>query len=224
MTCTSGPQADRSGRGKANKAQIYHYFGSKDRLFDAVWEALVKQLVDGVPIDVDDLPEYAARLSQTYANNPELARLITWQRLEGGEDPPNAYAMQTIRGNFDAIAKASTSQRCGRLLVPMSSPSSTSQTLTSDARSSNLPSPLYWADRQPTRRHVRRDTSTSLSDLGRSLQPVVVALAAWGIETASSRSSSAACRRQIAPKNRRHKALKVTGTLRLAEVSVNVRL
>src|SRR5712675_695252 len=92
----------------------------------------------------------------------------------------------------------------------MSSPSSTSQTLTSDARSSNLPSPLYWADRQPTRRHVRRDTSTSLSDLGRSLQPVVVALAAWGIETASSRSSSAACRRQIAPKNRRHKALKVT--------------
>src|SRR6266851_1676933 len=67
------------------------------------------------------------------------------------------------------------SQRCGRLLVPMSSPLSTSQTLTSDARSSNLPSPLYWADRQPTRRHVRRDTSTSLSDLGRSLQPVVVA-------------------------------------------------
>src|SRR5260370_25468965 len=106
MTCTSGPQADRSGRGKANKAQIYHYFGSKDRLFDAVWEALVKQLVDGVPIDVDYLPESAARLSQTYPNNPELPRLITWQLLEQGEGPPNAYAMQTIPRNFSAIATA----------------------------------------------------------------------------------------------------------------------
>jgi AcrR family transcriptional regulator len=28
----------------ANKAQIYHYFGSKDRLLDAVWESMVRQV------------------------------------------------------------------------------------------------------------------------------------------------------------------------------------
>jgi AcrR family transcriptional regulator len=103
----AGARVDRiAANAQANKAQIYHYFGSKDRLFDAVWEALTIRLVDGVPLDAGDLPEYAARLSQAYADNPELARLITWQRLERGQDPPNAYAMQSLRGNFDAIAKA----------------------------------------------------------------------------------------------------------------------
>jgi AcrR family transcriptional regulator len=91
---------------QANKAQIYHYFGSKDGLFDAVWEALLVQIVEGAPLDVNDLPGFAARLSQTYADHPELVRLITWQRLERGDDPPHAYAVQSTRANVNAIARA----------------------------------------------------------------------------------------------------------------------
>ena len=103
----SGARVERiTASAGVNPALLYRYFGSKDRLFDAVWAACIKQIVESVPIDADDLPEYAARLSQSYADNPELARLITWQRLERGQDPPNAYALQSLRGNFDAIAKA----------------------------------------------------------------------------------------------------------------------
>jgi AcrR family transcriptional regulator len=103
----AGARVDRiAANAKANKAQIYHYFGSKDRLFDAVWESLVEQIVDAAPIDVDDLPGFAERLADAYARHPELIRLITWQRLERGGDPPHAYAVRSTRGNVEAIAKA----------------------------------------------------------------------------------------------------------------------
>jgi AcrR family transcriptional regulator len=103
----AGARVDRiAGAAEANKAQIYHYFGSKDRLFDAVWESLVEQIVEAAPIDVADLPGFAQRLADTYARHPELIRLITWQRLERGGDPPHAHAVQSTQGNVDAIAKA----------------------------------------------------------------------------------------------------------------------
>ena len=103
----AGARVDRiAANAEANKAQIYHYFGSKDRLFDAVWQAVVEQIVEAAPIDVDDLPGFAERLADTYARNPELIRLITWQQLERGDDPPHAYAVQSTQSNVDAIAKA----------------------------------------------------------------------------------------------------------------------
>jgi len=103
----AGARVDRiAANARANKAQIYHYFGSKDRLFDAVWENLVTQIVAAAPLDVDDLPGFAARLSDTYAARPELIRLITWQRLERGGDPPHEFAVASIQHNVDAIAKA----------------------------------------------------------------------------------------------------------------------
>jgi len=103
----AGARVDRiAAAAKCNKAQIYHYFGSKDGLFDAVWEALVQEIVVAAPIDVADLPDFAARLSETYADDPELVRLITWQRLERGQDPPHDYAVQSTQANVDAIATA----------------------------------------------------------------------------------------------------------------------
>jgi len=108
----AGARVDRiAADAQANKAQIYHYFGSKDRLFDAVWEDLVEQVVEAAPLDVDDLPGFAARLSRTYAQRPELIRLITWQRLERGDDPPHEFAVKSIQNNVDAIAKAQADGR-----------------------------------------------------------------------------------------------------------------
>jgi AcrR family transcriptional regulator len=103
----AGARVDRiAANAQSNKAQIYHYFGSKDRLFDAVWEQLVKQIVQAAPIDVEDLPGFAARLSETYAEHPDLMRLITWEHLERGKDPPHVYAVQDTQGRVDAIADA----------------------------------------------------------------------------------------------------------------------
>jgi AcrR family transcriptional regulator len=103
----AGARVDRiATAADANKAQIYHYFGSKDQLFDAAWEALVRQIIEAAPLDVEDLPGFATRLSDTYAEHPDLIRLITWQRLERGQDPPNPYAAEDQQNRIDAIAKA----------------------------------------------------------------------------------------------------------------------
>jgi AcrR family transcriptional regulator len=108
----AGARVDRiAANAGANKALIYHYFGSKDGLFDAVWEALVKQVTDEAPIDVDDLPGYAVRLADGYAEHPDIARLITWQRLERSDDPPHAFAVASTQGKADEIASAQAAGR-----------------------------------------------------------------------------------------------------------------
>lgn len=81
----AGARVDRiAAAAGCNKAMLYAYFESKDRLFDAVFDAVVARNVSDVPIDADDLPEYAARLSDQYARYPEVVRLATWDRLERG--------------------------------------------------------------------------------------------------------------------------------------------
>ena len=101
----AGARVDRIAANSAsNKAQIYHYFGSKDALFDAVWESIVVQVVDEAPIDVTDLAGYAVRLADGYAAHPDLMRIVTWQRLERGEDPPHAFAVASTQSKVDEIA------------------------------------------------------------------------------------------------------------------------
>jgi AcrR family transcriptional regulator len=106
----AGARVDRiAANAEANKAQIYHYFGSKDQLFDAVWESIVKTVVEGAPVDVDDIPGHAVRLADLFSANPEIQRLATWKRLERGHDPPNPLAVEGTRPLIDAIAKAQAS-------------------------------------------------------------------------------------------------------------------
>jgi AcrR family transcriptional regulator len=106
----AGARVDRiAANAEANKAQIYHYFGSKDQLFAAVWESVAKLVFEGTPIDVDDLPGYAARLSDSYAANPEIHRLVTWRRLERGHEPPLPSVVESSRPTIEEIAKAQAS-------------------------------------------------------------------------------------------------------------------
>jgi AcrR family transcriptional regulator len=97
----------------ANKAQIYHYFGDKYELFDAVLETSTEQAVGAVPIDADDLPGYAARLFDYHFDHPELLRLVTWARLEGRTTP----STQAQRGaSYQRRAKAiKQAQREGKV-------------------------------------------------------------------------------------------------------------
>ncbi|MFG1810032.1 TetR family transcriptional regulator [Streptomyces sp. NPDC049040] len=79
----AGSRVDRiAAEARSNKAQIYHYFGSKDGLFDAAFDAMCRETLDAVPIDPYDLPEYAGRLHDSYARRPWVQRLATWYRLE----------------------------------------------------------------------------------------------------------------------------------------------
>ncbi|MGC5014432.1 TetR family transcriptional regulator [Streptosporangium sp. DT93] len=67
---------------RTNKAQLYAYFGDKERLFDAIFLGSLERITDVVPIDADDLAGWAVRLYDEYLRRPDLIRLATWTRLE----------------------------------------------------------------------------------------------------------------------------------------------
>src|ERR1700757_1985430 len=93
----AGARVDRiASAANANKAQIYHYFGDKDGLFDAVLESITEEAVGAVPIDADNLPPYAPppRLFDYHFDHPDLLRLVTWARLEG-RTTPSTQAQRT---------------------------------------------------------------------------------------------------------------------------------
>lgn len=110
----AGARVDRiAAAAKANKAQIYHYFGSKDDLFDAVFDDLVSSTVRDTPLDPHDLPGYAAGLFDRYEAHPEIVRLATWYRLERSADrPPHALRVAATR---EKVARIRAAQKAGAL-------------------------------------------------------------------------------------------------------------
>lgn len=79
----AGARVDRiADLARANKAQLYAYFGNKEALFDAVFTESLEGIVNAVPMTGTDLPGYAVRLYDEYLRHPELVRLATWSRLE----------------------------------------------------------------------------------------------------------------------------------------------
>lgn len=71
--------ADRAG---VNRERLYHYFGDKRRLFLEVLGQRLADLAQAVPIDPGDLAEYAGRVFDFHAANPDLVRLLHWEGLE----------------------------------------------------------------------------------------------------------------------------------------------
>lgn len=79
----AGARVDRvAATSGVNKGQMYGWFGSKDGLFDAVFDDQLHRIVDSVPFDPLDLPGYAVALYDSYLAAPELVRLTSWNRLE----------------------------------------------------------------------------------------------------------------------------------------------
>ncbi|MER5940406.1 TetR family transcriptional regulator [Streptomyces sp. NPDC001928] len=103
----AGARVDRIATAAgSNKAQIYHYFGSKDQLFDAAFESIVTTVVSSTPLDVHDLPGYAARLAELYDAHPAIMRMASWQRLERPDDEPVKMSVDSVRHKIDEIARA----------------------------------------------------------------------------------------------------------------------
>ncbi|MFI8458089.1 TetR family transcriptional regulator [Kitasatospora sp. NPDC085464] len=114
----NGARVDRiAASARSNKAQIYHYFGNKAGLFDAVWNELVEQIVVNVPLDVNDLPGFTASLSDLYAEHPDIPRIITWQRLEHG-DALNDLGIAEVRSRSAAIAELQAEGRISTRFDP----------------------------------------------------------------------------------------------------------
>ena len=116
----AGARVDRiAASAGVNKSQMYSYFGSKDGLFDAVCRDQLEKIVDAVPLTVDDLPGYAARLYDSYVESPELLRLATWYRLER---VPAGDLFASVEGldedKLQAIASAQRNGWIDPLLAP----------------------------------------------------------------------------------------------------------
>ena len=112
----AGARVDRiAADAGCNKSLIYAYFGSKEGLFDAVFDALVVDTVQDVPIDVDDLPGYAGRFFDWAVEHPRSVRLAIFHILERGpRDDASAASVTATRAKVEAIAAA---QRAGTLSV-----------------------------------------------------------------------------------------------------------
>jgi AcrR family transcriptional regulator len=76
-----------AARAGCSPGLIYTYFGSKDALFNAVFDAIVADKRARVPFTPEDLPGYVGRLFDSHATDPRVARLVAWHNLERGGAP-----------------------------------------------------------------------------------------------------------------------------------------
>ena len=110
----AGARVDRIAElAGCSKALIYDYFGNKDQLFDAVFDALVVAIVQDVPIDASDLAGYAGRLFDQYQACPEILRLSAWDILERGGAGTRLEVVQAA--NQNKIAAIEQAQCDGRV-------------------------------------------------------------------------------------------------------------
>ncbi|GAA1307003.1 TetR family transcriptional regulator [Planotetraspora silvatica] len=96
-----------AARAGCSPGLIYTYFGSKEGLFDAVFDRIVTETVTEIPITPDDLPGYAGRLFDGHAKNPDIARIVAWHSLErGGSGDRIASSDEAGLHKIDAIRAA----------------------------------------------------------------------------------------------------------------------
>lgn len=104
----AGARIDRiAKRAGISAGLIYSFYENKEGLFEAVFDLIVEQTVAGVPIDADDLGEYAGRLFDAGVSHPGVMRFVAWHQLERGDATVNrASTSAAMREKVDAIADA----------------------------------------------------------------------------------------------------------------------
>jgi len=100
-------------RSKSNKRMIYHYFGSKERLFTAVLEAAYSDIrLAERKLHLDELdPEEAiatlVKFTWTYyLANPEFLTLVNSENLHKARHLKNSTVIRAVSGPFVAMVKA----------------------------------------------------------------------------------------------------------------------
>ena len=117
----AGARMDRvADRAESSKERIYAYFGNKDELFDIVFSASVRETLDAVPFTADDLPAYAGRMFDYFAENPQAQRLTTWYRLERPAGPGLAAVVEANEFRLAALAEAQNAGQVTKEFTPAS--------------------------------------------------------------------------------------------------------
>jgi AcrR family transcriptional regulator len=117
----AGARVDRlAKRAGISAGLVYSFYENKEGLFEAVYDHIVEQTVSSIPIDADDLPEYAGRLFDGGNGHPEVMRFVAWYELERGETAgKRASTAAAMKEKVEAIAEA---QRRGVVSSRFSAP------------------------------------------------------------------------------------------------------
>ncbi|WP_435737746.1 TetR family transcriptional regulator [Cellulosimicrobium sp. PMB13] len=103
----AGARVERiARRAKISPGLVYSFYAGKQELFDGVFDEVVHRTVSEVPIDADDLPEYAARLHDANLAHPEVVRFLTWYQRERGAAAQRDTVTESMREKVRTIAAA----------------------------------------------------------------------------------------------------------------------
>ncbi|GIM94581.1 TetR/AcrR family transcriptional regulator [Paractinoplanes toevensis] len=108
----AGARVDRlAKRAGISAGLVYSFYENKDGLFEAVFDLIVEQTVSAVPIDADDLGEYAGRLCDAGLAHPHVLRFVAWYQLERGDAA--ARRASTTAAMADKVAAIAQAQSRG---------------------------------------------------------------------------------------------------------------
>ncbi|MFC8825924.1 TetR family transcriptional regulator [Streptomyces sp. NPDC057137] len=158
----AGARVDRiSAAAQVNKAQLYAYFGNKDKLFDAVFAEHLDLIVGTVPVTGDDLPGYAVRLYDAYLVHPELVRLATWARLER---TPTGDLFHFMPGHDDEKLRSITDAQTAGAVDPSIPAGDVLAMVTAMSMTWSPASVMYTASKdEPESDHARRRAALALT-------------------------------------------------------------
>ena len=89
---------DRIARSaRANKAQIYEYFGRKEELFQNVLEHELLRLITEIkaPETLEEISEFVGKAFDFHVDHPNLVRLLHWEALYFGNQQVPGEAGRT---------------------------------------------------------------------------------------------------------------------------------
>jgi AcrR family transcriptional regulator len=100
---------------RANKERIYHYFGSKERLFEAVMDDAMIQIGGAEPFVARDLGAYTEAMLEFHRRHPELVQLLLAEARHRGDgelaDEPSRAAHYERRAQAVFRAQAARALR-----------------------------------------------------------------------------------------------------------------
>lgn len=103
----AGARVDRvATAAECNKQMIYIYFGSKEKLFEAVFKELSEKVLKEVEFTPYNIVDYIGKLCDLFERHPEVVRLVSWCRLERRGDRAPEILFRDRRKRVEAVRRA----------------------------------------------------------------------------------------------------------------------
>jgi AcrR family transcriptional regulator len=105
----AGARIDRIAKAaRTSKERVYAYFDSKEDLYRFISARELEAVAEATRMDPADLPGYAGRVHDYFADHPEGFRLMTWGQLEltDGEQPSHDPIQESVRRKASQLRQA----------------------------------------------------------------------------------------------------------------------